>query len=202
MRVNEIVGGIFDLTRNLVRLTLLVILVCLVVPACVAQDQSQTPATADTDEAATSTDLFIMLGSDFVRPGLEPKANYNIGIGHSLDFLNKDPLGNELTFGYTYEDAGANFWHSHFGSHTESFGVMRNFGLPKTELVTGYTWVQIGVTSLTGGPSIENHFYSGDALGAVVHFNLHNSIWIQEMFNKIVTVPWYTTTSVGYTRSW
>ena len=24
----------------------------------------------------------------------------------------------------------------------------------------------------------------------------------QEMFNKIVTVPWYTTASVGYTRSW
>ncbi len=30
----------------------------------------------------TSTDLFIMFGSDLVRPGLLPKANYNIGPGH------------------------------------------------------------------------------------------------------------------------
>src|ERR1700691_3059245 len=27
-------------------------------------------------EAGTSNDLFVMFGSDFVRPGLEPKANY------------------------------------------------------------------------------------------------------------------------------
>ena len=52
-----------------------------------------------------------------------------------------------------------------------------------------------------GNPTVENRFYDGEALGAIVHFN-HNSIWIQEMFNKIVTVPWYTTASIGYTRSW
>jgi hypothetical protein len=173
---------------------------------CRAQDQTQTstptsPA-ASADDAGTSTDLFIMLGSDFDRPGLVPKANYNIGIGHTFGFLKKDPIGDELTFAYTYEDAGSGFWHSDFGSHTESFGVMKNFGLPKTKIVTGYTWVQIGISSLTGGPQVQSHFYDGEALGAVVHFNLHNSIWIQEMFNKIVTVPWYTTTSIGYTRSW
>jgi hypothetical protein len=190
------------LIADITRAAILVGLAALLSIACQAQDQSQSSSTETTEGSSTSTDLFVMLGSDFVRPGLLPKANYNIGIGHSFDFLNKDPLGNELTFSYTYEDAGANFWHSNFGSDTESFGVMRNFGIPKTKVVSGYTWVQIGITSFTGGPTVQNHFYSGDALGAVVHFNLHNSIWIQEMFNKIVTVPWYTTTSVGYTRSW
>jgi len=44
-------------------------------------------------------------------------------------------------------------------------------------------------------------FYDGEALGAIVHFNDRNSIRIQETFNKIVTPPWYTTSSIGYTRS-
>jgi hypothetical protein len=116
-------------------------------------------------EAGTSNDLFVMFGSDFVRPGLEPKANYNIGLGHT-------------------------------------FAFMKNFGLPKTKRLTGYTWVQGGITSMTGNQFVENRFYNGDALGLIVHFNDHNSIWIQEMFNKLVTIPWYTTASVGYTRSW
>jgi len=143
-----------------------------------------------------------MLGSDFDRPGLLPKANYNIGVGHTFGFLKKDPFGDELTFSYTYEDAGSGFWHSDNGSDTESWGVMKNFGLPKTKVVTGYTWIQLGITSLTGGPHVENHLYNGESLGAIVHLNLRNSLWIQESFNKIVTVPWYTTTSIGYTRSW
>jgi hypothetical protein len=169
---------------------------------CKAQDQSQTSNTSGADESGTSTDLYVMLGSDFVRPGLLPKANYNIGIGHTFGFLKKDPIGDELTFAYTYEDAGSGFWHSDFGSHTESFGVMKNFGLPKTKVVSGYTWVQIGISSFTGGAHVQNHFYNGESLGAVVHITEHHSIWIQETFNKIVTAPWYTTTSVGYTRSW
>lgn len=171
-------------------------------PACKAQDQNQASTSSASEEASTSTDLYVMLGSDFDRPGLLPKANYNIGIGHTFGFLKKDPFGDELTFAYTYEDAGSGFWHSDFGSHTESLGVMKNFGLPKTKVVTSYTWIQLGVASLTGPPRIHNHLYNGESLGAVVHFNLHNSIWIQESFNKIVTVPWYTTTSIGYTRSW
>jgi hypothetical protein len=32
----------------------------------------------------TGNDLFVMLGSDFDRPGLEPRANYKIGIGHTF----------------------------------------------------------------------------------------------------------------------
>ncbi len=172
------------------------------VPTCNAQDQSQVPSSSRAEEASTSTDLFIMLGSDFVRPGLVPKANDNIGIGHSFGFLKKDPLGDELTFAYTYEDGGSGFWHSDFGSHTESVGVMKNFAIPKTTVVTGYTWIQVGLTSLTGGRQVESHFYDGESLGAVIHFHTHNSIWIQETFNKIVTIPWYTTTSIGYTRSW
>jgi hypothetical protein len=39
-------------------------------------------------------------------------------------------------------------------------------------------------------------------LGLIVHFNDRHSICIQETYNKIVTVPWYTTASIGYTRSW
>jgi hypothetical protein len=145
-------------------------------------------------DSGTSTDFWIMPGSDFVRPGLAAKAN--------LAFLKKSPIGDELTFGYTYEDAGSGFWHSQFGSHTESWGIMKNFGLPKTKRVTAYTWIQLGISTFTGNASLQNHFYDGESLGAIVHFNKHNSIWIQETFNKVVSVPGYTTTSVGYTWSW
>ena len=49
---------------------------------------------------------------------------------------------------------------------------------------------------------MQNNLYDGESLGAIVHINRRTSIWIQETFNKVVTVPWYTTTSVGYTWSW
>jgi hypothetical protein len=153
--------------------------------------------------AGTSTDFFVMPGSDFDRPGLVPRVNLNIGIGHTFGFLHRDPIGDELTFGYTYENAGTHgFFHTNFGSHTEALGVMKNFNLPKTKVVTGYTWVQAGLTSFTGYAHVENRFYDGEALGVVIHFNDHNSLWIQESYNKIPTVPWYTTTGLGYTWSW
>jgi hypothetical protein len=199
---------ILHLNTNILSALLAVSLAAAIAPVSRAQDQTSTQttttttATTETADSGTSTDLFIMLGSDFDRPGLLPKANYNIGIGHTFGFLKKDPIGDELTFAYTYEDAGPGFWHSDFGSHTESAGVMKNFGLPKTKVVSGYTWVQVGITSFTGFPHVENHFYNGESLGAVIHFTEHHSIWIQESFNKILTVPWYTTTSIGYTRSW
>jgi hypothetical protein len=79
---------------------------------------------------------------------------------------------------------------------------MKNFTLPKTKLVSGYTCIQVGVSSFTGGAHIQNHFSNGDSLGAAIHFTDHHAVWVQEMFNKIVSAPWYTTTSVGYTRSW
>lgn len=185
---------------NRFRLTTMLVFVLTLAATVVCRGQEQ--SSAGTEEAGTSTDLFVMMGSDFVRPGLAAKANYNIGIGHTFGFLKKDPFGDELTVAYTYEDGGGGFWHSQFGSDTESFGVMKNFGLPKTKRVSGYTWIQAGLTSFTGGPRVQNEFYNGESLGAVVHFNDHNSIWIQETFNKIVSVPWYPTTSIGYTRSW
>jgi hypothetical protein len=188
--------------RNLIAPALLVSLAVLLSPVCKAQDQPQSASAGDVGESGTSTDFYVMLGSDFDRPGLHPKVNDNIGIGHTFGFLKKDPFGDELTFAYTYEDAGSGFWHSDFGSHTESFGVMKNFGLPKTKVITGYTWIQAGISSFTGGPHVESHFYNGESVGAIVHFNNSNSIWIQESFNKVITVPWYTTTSIGYTRSW
>ena len=159
-------------------------------------------ASEQTQAGGTSTDLYLMLGSDLDRPGWVPAANYNIGIGHTFGFLKKDPFGDELTVAYTYESGGPSFWHSTINSDTESIGVMKNFGLPKTKRVTAYTWVQIGLTSYTGGGAVQNRFYDGESIGAIVHFTDHSSIWIQETFNKIVTVPWYLTSSVGYTWSW
>ena len=162
-----------------------------------------TSASAPAPDESTSTDLFVMFGSDVVRPSLAPKANYNIGLGHTFAFLKKDFLGDELTFAYTYENGGSHgFLHTQYGSHTEALGVMKNFGLPGTKRVTAYTWIQGGITSMTGNPSVQNRFYNGESLGLVVHFGNHDSIWIQETYNKIVTVPWYTTASIGYTRSW
>ncbi len=161
------------------------------------------PTGSPEQPSGTSNDFFIMLGSDFDRPGLVPRTNDNIGLGHTFAFLKKDPLGDELTFAYTYENAGSHgFFHTDYGAHTEALGLMKNFGLPKTKRLTGYTWIQGGITSMTGAPWVQNRFYNGEALGLIVHFNYRHSIWIQEMYNKVVTIPWYTTTSVGYTRSW
>ena len=118
--------------------------------------------------------MFVMFGSDLVRPGLLPKANYNIGLGHTFGFLKNIPLGDELTFAYTYENGGSHgFLHTDFGAHTEAIGVMKNFALPKTKRVTGYTWIQGGITSMTGTAFVENRFYNGESLGLVVHFNNH-----------------------------
>jgi hypothetical protein len=169
----------------------------------VAVAQTAAPPSAEHASEGTSTDLFVMFGSDLVRPGLAPKANYNIGAGHTFMFLKQNPLGDELTFTYTYENGGSHgFLHTDYGSHTEALGIMRNFALPKTKRISGYTWIQGGLTSMTGNAHIQNRFYNGESLGAIIHFNDHNSIWIQETFNKIVTVPWYTTACMGYTRSW
>ena len=135
-----------------------------------AAAQTTTPPPAPPADSGTSTDFFIMPGSDFDRPGLVPRANLNIGIGHTFKFLNKDPIGDELTFTYTYENAGSHgFFHTNFGSHTEALGVMKNFNLPKTKVVTGYTWIQAGLTSFTGNAHVENRFYDGEALGVAIH---------------------------------
>jgi hypothetical protein len=180
----------------IVRAIAVAALVLACAPFCWAQAQ---PPPGD---SSTSTDVFVMLGPDLDRPGLVAKANYNVGVGHTFGLLKNDPIGDEVTFAYTYENAGPGFWHSAFASDTESVGIMKNFGLPGTQRVTGYTWVQIGLTSFTGGRRIQNRFYDGESLGAIIHLNGKSSIWIQETYNKIVTVPWYTTTSVGYTWSW
>lgn len=176
------------------------------VPGAFAQSapaSATTSQTAETAPSGTSTDLFIMFGSDFDRPGLLPRANYNIGIGHTFGFLKKDPFGDELTFAYTYENSGAHgFLHTDFGEHTESAGLMKNFPLPATKRVTGYTWIQTGITTYTGHDYLIDRLDSGVSLGAIVHFNDRNSIWIQESYSKVVTVPWYTTSSIGYTWSW
>ena len=187
--------------RSLQRLSTLA-LFCIALGTAHAQSTASA-ATPAAEPPGTSTDLFVMVGSDFDRPGLYPRANYNIGIGHTFAFLKKDPIGDELTFAYTYENAGSHgFLHTAYGEHTESFGVMKNFNLPKTQLVSGYTWLQTGITTYTGYTKLENHLDSGVSLGAIVHLSRSNSIWIQESYSKVVTVPWYTTFSIGYTYSW
>jgi hypothetical protein len=187
--------------KALIRFALIVGFASHLAFAQAAQDSA--PAPSASEDSGTSTDLFVMFGSDLVRPGLEPKANYNIGLGHTFNFLHKDPIGDEITFGYTYEDAGSHgFLHTDFGSHTEALGLMKNFSIPGTKRVSGYTWIQGGLTSFTGDARIENRFYDGESLGAIIHLNDHHSIWIQETYNKIVSIPWYTTASIGYTRSW
>jgi len=189
--------------RAILRMPVLVFSLLLVSRPASAQTPPPGDSLSSESEAGTSNDLFIMFGSDLDRPGLEPRANYNIGLGHTFAFLKKDPIGDELTFGYTYENGGSHgFLHSQYGADTEALAIMKNFGLPKTRHLTGYTWIQGGITSMTGNSSVRNRFYDGESLGLIVHFNDHSSIWIQETFNKVVTVPWYTTASIGYTRSW
>ena len=165
---------------------------------------AQTASGTGTDAAAgTSTDVFIMFGSDFVRPGLIPKANYNIGIGHTFAFLKKDPVGDELTFAYTYENSGSHgFLHTNNGEHTETAGVMKNFGIGSLKAVSGYTWIQTGITSYTGTQRVQNRLVTSLPLGAIIHCSRQSSIWVQWSYNKVVTVPWYTTASIGYTFSW
>jgi len=161
------------------------------------------PGMAMGGTSGTTNDLFVMAGADLDRPGLLPRANYSIGIGHMFDFLKKDPFGDEITFGYMYENSGPHgFLHTAFGEHTESVGVMRNFPLPATKRFTGYTWIQTGITSYTGNSHVQNRLDSSLSLGAIIHLDHHSSIWIQESYGKVVTVPWYTTSSIGYTWSW
>jgi hypothetical protein len=92
--------------------------------------------------------------------------------------------------------------HTAFGEHTESVGLMKNFPLPAAKRLTGYTWVQTGLTSFTGNARVQNRLDSSLSLGAIVHLKRHSSFWIEESYGKVVTVPWFTTTSVGYGWSW
>ncbi len=152
--------------------------------------------------SATKTDVFVMGGSDFNRPGLLPRANLSIGIGHTFGILKRDPLGDEVIGSYTYENAGTHgFIHTRFGEHTEALGIMRNFPVPHVAHLDGYTWLQSGITSYTGNASVENRLASSAILGAMLHLTVRDSIWFQESYNKVVTVPWYTTTSLGYVFS-
>lgn len=172
-------------------------------PSAQTPSHSSLQTTTPAEAPSTSTDLFVMAGSDIDLPGLLPRANYNIGIGHTFAFLKKDPIGDELTVAYTYENAGTHgFLHTDYGEHTEQLGVMKNFAIPKTQLVSGYTWVQEGITSYTGYRHVLNRLDTGLSIGAIVHLSFHSSIWVQESYSKVVTVPWYTTSSLGYTYSW
>lgn len=174
-----------------------IILLLLSLSSLLASAQQQQP---------TNTDIFIMGGTDFVRPGLAPRANLNIGAGHDESFLKNFPLGDELTVSYTYENGGNHgFFHTNFGSHTLAIGIMNNFAIVKPKKLKNislYTWPLIGATVLTGNSfGSETKLYGGLAFGLSAHLNRKNAIWIQETLNKIVSIPWYTSTSIGWTFS-
>ena len=76
--------SVSNLTAKVVWAMLILGLAGGLAPASRAQDQSQQASAPNPEAAGTSTDLFVMLGSDFDRPGWTTKANYNIGIGHTL----------------------------------------------------------------------------------------------------------------------
>lgn len=57
---------------------------------------AQTFAEAPAAEG-TSTDLFVMFGSDVVRSSDASKTNSNIGLGQTFGFLKKDPIGATTT---------------------------------------------------------------------------------------------------------
>ena len=155
----------------------------------------------EVEEAEPATDLTVFIGSDFVRPGLLPRANLNVAIGHSFHFLKHDPLGSKLTFDYTYENTGTHgFFHTSFGEHTEQLGLLRDFKLRHSERFSAYTIVQAGISSLTGD-KVQNRFSTSPGAGFIIHFSRSQSMWLQELYNKVVTVPWYTVSSVGYTYS-
>jgi len=138
-----------------------------------------------------------------IVPAYSPLANYNIGIGHTFAFLKRDPIGDELTFAYTYENSGSHsFLHTNSGEHTETARIVKNFSIESLKAVSGYTWVQGGITSYTGNLRVRNRLASGLSLGAIIHCSRQSSIWVQESYNKVVTVSWYTTASIGYTFSW
>ena len=75
---------VFTCSAKIAKAILAASLVFVLVTACWGQDQSQNSTASNPEESGTSTDLFVMFGSDFVRPGLAPKANYNIGVGHTF----------------------------------------------------------------------------------------------------------------------
>jgi hypothetical protein len=162
--------------------------------------------------SSTSTDIFVMPGTDVTRPGSNLRLNFNVGVGHTFAFLKKNPFGDELTFSYTYENAGTyGFFHSQNGSHTENIGLMKNFSIPDCAMsahcpaffkkIGFYTWPLIGITSMTGNKNVQNRLYLGVAGGVVYHIDGHNAFWFQETINKVVTCPWYTSSNVGYTFS-
>jgi hypothetical protein len=53
---------------------------------------------------------------------------------------------------------------------------MKNFALPKTKIITGYTCLQSGITSYTGKPQAANRLDNGVSLGAIIDFSNTNSV--------------------------
>ena len=79
--------------------------------------------------------------------------------------------------------------------------IMKNFGVAKNEVSQRLNLDANRYQQFYGECPSPKSLLGRESLGAVVHFNERNSICIPEAFNKIVTSPWCTTTSTGYTKS-
>ena len=166
------------------------------------EDKKEEEKEEEIEAPEPRTDFTLLIGSDFVRPGSLPRANLSVGVGHVFGFLKKDPLGSGVTFGYAYENTGTHgFFHTNFGEHSELLGQMRDIKLGHMKHVNAYNWLQGGISSLTGDDRIHNRFSFSETIGAKFHLNRSNALWVQESYNKVVTIPWYTITAVGYTFS-
>ncbi len=150
---------------------------------------------ASVSAQSPTTDIYVMPGSDFKRPGLLPRSNLNIGVGYTIK-------NNEYTASYTYENAGSHgFWNGNRGSHTEAIGLMRSISIGKTPWGM-YGWQQGGLTSITNGPTgVQNRAYFGSSAGVMYHVTPRHGFWFQETYNKVSTIPWYTSTNIGYVFS-
>ena len=166
------------------------------------QHEGKEPEGKEAEEEEPATDVTLFFGSDFIRPDLVPRANLAFAVGHSFHFLRHDPLGAKLTFAYTYENTGTHgFIHTRFGEHTEQLGLLRDIKLgPHSKRFSAYTVVQAGISSLTGD-QVQNRFSTSPGGGLIVHFTRSRSLWFQELYNKVETVPWYTVSSIGFTYS-
>ena len=166
---------------------------------------SQTIATdprAVTEMPSTSTDLFVMFGSDFNRPGLLPRANYSIGVGHTFDFLKKNPVGDELIADYTYENSGSHgFLHTDFGEHTrirwnhEEFCHSENEDTGRIHVVTEWHHQLLGeYACLESTRQQRLHRPDDSRQPPLLPMDPGE-------FQQGGHGPWYTTTSVAYVYS-
>jgi hypothetical protein len=153
-------------------------------------------------DACTLIDFIPTPGSDSDRPGLAPTANLNIGIGHTFRLLKKAPLVTNLCspIDRKVQNPRVVLQLQLAFDRAQKLGVMKNFNLSKTEVVTGYMRQASAVSRAM--TRLRIFFCDGESSGTVIHLNAQKTMWVQETYIKIPTVPWSTTTGIGFIWSW